>query len=214
MINSLILKQEQLSETPVILQCGDFRTLIKKVPDNSIDLILTDPSYSKRFLPLWENLAAESRRVLKPSGFLITYSGQLYLPQIMNTLSKQLRYYWLGTLYHKGRIERRFEVNMFNKGKLILFYQKEPYKKQSNWLEDVLYNKEPNGKFHRWGQDIQPFKLLIEKFTNIGDTVLDPLAGGGTVIEAVVSLKRNAIGFEINEKAYKQIKRRLKNLHN
>ena len=201
-------------DNPIILQCGDFRELIKKVPDDSIDLLLTDPPYHRRFLPLWEDLAIEGSRVLKPSGFLITYSGQLYLPQVMNALSRHLRYYWLGTLYHKGRTGQRFEVNMFNRAKPILFYQKEPYKKQTKWLEDVLVSEKPDKKFHKWGQSIEPFKRLIEKFTDIGDTILDPLAGGGTVIEAAVSLKRNVIGYEIDIASYKQSKKRLKNLHN
>jgi len=36
-------------------------------------------------------------------------------------------------------------------------------------------------------------------FTFIGDTVLDPFLGSGTTAKVALELKRNAIGYEINE---------------
>ena len=44
-------------------------------------------------------------------------------------------------------------------------------------------------------------KILIEKYTNEGDFVLDPFVGGGTTLIEAIKLGRNSIGFDINPKA-------------
>jgi len=182
------------------LKLGDFRELIKEIPDNSIDLILTDPPYSEHFL--WLALGKEGKRVLKPSGFLIAYSGQFHLTKILRLLEDNLNYYWEGFLYHKGQTGQQFEVNMWNRAKPILFFYKPPLKKQEKWLEDVLVSEKPEKDLHEWGQSIEPFKKLIDCFTEPNETVLDPMFGGGTVIRACVELKRNVIGFEIKKEYY------------
>ena len=45
-------------------------------------------------------------------------------------------------------------------------------------------------------------KLLIEIFTDEGDTVIDPVAGSGTTLRAAYELNRNSFGFEIDKKFY------------
>jgi DNA modification methylase len=42
-------------------------------------------------------------------------------------------------------------------------------------------------------------RRLIRMFSIIGDTVLDPFLGTGTTIKAAMELKRNSIGYEIDE---------------
>ena len=118
------IKRGEASEVPIIkeklkldIRLGDFRELIKELPDNSVDLILPAPPYPKEYLPLWSDLARESARVLKPSGFLIAYSGQAYLPAVIKSLGEYLEYYWLMGLYHKGLTGQVFNVNMWNRFK-------------------------------------------------------------------------------------------------
>lgn len=41
---------------------------------------------------------------------------------------------------------------------------------------------------------------IVKGFSNVGDTVIDPFMGSGTVAEACLKLDRKVIGFEINEK--------------
>ncbi len=47
---------------------------------------------------------------------------------------------------------------------------------------------------------------LIKMFTFVGETVLDPFLGSGTTMKAAYMLKRNAIGYEINNDFLKIIK--------
>jgi site-specific DNA-methyltransferase (adenine-specific) len=49
----------------------------------------------------------------------------------------------------------------------------------------------------------------IYSWTNENDTVLDPFSGSGTTAIAAYLMKRNFIGFEINENYFKQSKKRL-----
>ena len=48
------------------------------LPDESIDLIFTDPPYAKKSLYLYEWLANESMRLLKPGGFVLAMCGGNY----------------------------------------------------------------------------------------------------------------------------------------
>lgn len=52
-------------------------------------------------------------------------------------------------------------------------------------------------------------KRLIKMYTFVGDTVLDPFLGSGTTVKTALSLHRNAIGYEINEKFLDIIKEKL-----
>jgi hypothetical protein len=73
-------KRERLKATRLIH--GDCRRELKKLPDQSIDLILTDPPYpeidreygrltEKEWHDLMRVVVAEGRRLLKPTGSLV-----------------------------------------------------------------------------------------------------------------------------------------------
>jgi ParB family chromosome partitioning protein len=188
---------------------ADFRDEMKKLKDNSIDMILTDPPYPSKYLSLWKDLAREAKRVLKPSGFLISYSGQHNLPIIMNSLSETLNYYWLMTLHHQGPTAKRHEVKMNNLFKPILVYQKAPFKKQAECINDVLTG-EREKDLHPWQQGVEPFIKLINAFTNTGDVICDPFIGAGTTIEACIETKRHFVGYEIEKKTFDDVQNRLK----
>lgn len=85
------------SERIRLLQ-GDMRKLAydqELIPDNSVDLIYTDPFYHGEYLPLYVNLAEVADRVLKDGGSLVTYVGQHALPETLDYLrqsSTRLRY--------------------------------------------------------------------------------------------------------------------------
>ncbi len=189
---------------PVLKHC-DFRKFMKTLPENSIDLVLTDPPYGKEYIPLLSDLAREARRLLKPSSFLIFYYGNLFLPQALNSISQYLEYYYSGFLYHKGPTRPDYSVNMWTRGKPILFFFKPPLKKQDTWIENVFVSEAPNKILHEWGQSEPTFIKLIEAFTAPGDTVLDPMMGGGTTISACIKSKRKSIGFEIDKDHFNEV---------
>lgn len=52
-------------------------------------------------------------------------------------------------------------------------------------------------------------KRLIKMFSFVGDTVLDPFLGSGTTTLAAKKLKRNSVGYEINESYLSLIKNKI-----
>ena len=61
----------------------------------SVQLVLTDIPFGKEFLPQLADLAAFAERVLVTGGLFVTYSGQYYLPQVIDAFGKHLTYRWL-----------------------------------------------------------------------------------------------------------------------
>lgn len=178
---------------------GDFRKLSARIADNSVDLILTDPPYPREYLPLWTPLAEMAARVLKPGGFLVSYSGQLYLPEVMSRLVEHLEYYWLAGLSHPGNQAQRFERKVQNAFKPIVIFNKPPQTKQSQWFIDLVTSPKADKDSHEWGQSVAPFEYLLDRFSEPGALVVDPFAGGGTTLVACKNKLRRCIGIEIDE---------------
>lgn len=74
-----------------------------------------------------------------------------------------------------------------------------------NWEKDG--NEVP--KIHPTQKPVKVLKRLIEIFTDVGDTVIDPVAGSGTTLKAAAELSRNAYGFEIKKDFYKAAKEKM-----
>lgn len=179
------------------------------IESNSIDCIITDPPYPREFLPLWSDLSLFASRVLKPSGFCICYSGQIHLPEVINRMTEHLDYYWQCILLHTGHLAGVYPVRMNVGYKPILIFQKPPYSPQEDFIKDVIIGAGREKDDYEWQQAVNELTHLIEGFTKVGDIILDPMAGTGTVGLACYKNNRNFILIEENEDRINIIKRRL-----
>ena len=155
--------------TTNILQ-GDSTEVLKTLPDNSIDLIVTSPPYADQrkstyggispdkyvewFLPISEQLL----RVLKPSGtFVLNIKEKVvngerstYVMELILAMRKQG---WLWTeefIWHKknsypGKWPNRFRdawerLLQFNKSKKFAMYQEEVMVPMGDWAKSRLKN--------------------------------------------------------------------------
>lgn len=59
-------------------------------------------------------------------------------------------------------------------------------------------------KIHPTQKSTKTLKRLIKIFTDIGDVVIDPVAGSGATLRAAAELRRNSYGFEIDRRFYKE----------
>ena len=182
----------------------DFR----KVKVDPVDLILTDPPYPGEFLPLWKDLADFAMRALKPSGFLVAYSGQYHLPEVFKALDGELIYYWTFCLYHTGATQIVNARNVMCKWKPILVFQKPPFKKLGFTPMDLVESENREKEGHDWQQSESAVVKLIETFSSVGDTVLDPMCGAGTFPFVAHKLNRKAIGIEIDSETFNIAKSR------
>lgn len=76
-----------------------------------------------------------------------------------------------------------------------------------NWFDWQVDNSYP--KIHPTQKPIPVLKRLIEIFTDVGDVVIDPVAGSGSTLRAAAELNRNAYGFEIKKDMYQKAKEKM-----
>ena len=204
-----IVEEVNLKEDPNIkLYNCDFRKL--EIEPESIDLILTDPPYPKEFLPLWGDLAKFAKEKLKDHGYLIAYSGQYHMPEVINYLISELDYVWTFCLYHVGNTQIVNNVNVMCRWKPILIFQKGRTKFKQTVQDYIELDQREKG-YHDWQQGLPAIQKFIEHFTNPGDVVCDPFSGSGTVALACKNTGRSFIGSEIDTESYNVAYRRLFN---
>lgn len=187
---------------------GDCESIFDDIPDGSIDCIITDPPYPFEFINTWSKLSKLAKRVLKPNGFCIAYSGQMYLPEVLKRMSEHLDYYWMFNLRHSGNYQLIMGRNIFASWKPLLIFQN-GFKKLESPIEDLVHGTGMSKDHHRWEQAIDELKYLIENFTEPGQTILDPFSGSGTTLIASYKLNRKPMGCELSEVEFNNAKRRI-----
>ena len=201
-----------LSIENIDLRFGDFEKVLDDIPDNSLDLILTDPPYAEKYLDEWSKLSLFASKKLKKHGFCIAYAGQMFMSDILNRMSEHLDLYWISALIHSSRKTLVKGRNIQCGWKPILIFQKD-FKKVFNFI-DVINGTGTEKEYHDWQQSELELKEIIEKFTVPGDTICEPFAGGGTTIVAGYKLGRKIIASEIDLDQYNLCKERIDSISN
>ena len=190
---------------------GDFNIRGLEIPDNSVDLIFTDPPYHKEYLPLWGQLGTLANRVLKPGGLLVSYTGSLYLPKIHDMLGEHLSYLWMAAIYHSGAKKKVHPVGLIQCWKPILVYYKPPKNVYWPTITDMISGGESKSN-HDWEQSVGEALHYIKAFAPRNGTLLDPMAGSGTSLLAGLQsgLGLNCIGIELDKATFIETESRLK----
>lgn len=198
-----IARNEMSASMPVVagetsIRHGDFREVLADVPDGSVDLIFTDPPYAKEFVPVYEDLAAFSARVLRPGGSLLAYCGQYALPQILSDMQKHLRYWWMCACVHHGGNHKSLPgIKTYVLWKPIVWFVKET-NGSDEFVYDAILRPAPDKKAHDWQQALDEPLHYIEKLSTAEGLVVDPFAGGGTTLVAAQQLGRRFLGAELD----------------
>lgn len=198
------------SDEWVRVETGDFRTVLQYIPDDSVDLILTDPPYAKESLPLWEDLGKVAARVLKTGRLLVAMSGHFYVPTVLRNLEKSLTYVWIATMAFGGVPNTVYPYWLKSYGKPLLLFSKGKYDPiPDHWFKDLVDGDGMNKNNHPHQQGVSESRYLIETLTREGDIVVDPFLGSGTNGIAAKSLGRRFIGADIDVHATSEAKRRI-----
>ena len=171
---------------------GDARELAKAIPDESVDLIFTDPVYDRVDDYRW--LAETGARALKPSGQLAFYQAHIYYLDSMRAIDTSLKFRWIGTEQKIGTQTTIWGQRVLCRTRHVFFYYKPPAI-FNTWLVDYI-NRMPDGK----GNHIWSKHSGIEKWIKQleGEIIFDPFAGGGTVPAVCKMLGRRYLAFEID----------------
>ena len=212
---------------------------MKQIPNNSIDLIATDPPYkttsrgnagnSGGMLQKEVNLKGkvfkhndispkdyvpEFYRVLKDGSHCYIMTNHVNLQKILNVCTENGFKFIKSIIWDKGnKIMGQFYMSQFE---YILFFRKGRGIKINNCgTPDILSipnkkTKDKNGKnLHDTEKPIDLMKILIENSSKENDLVLDPFMGSGTTAIACLNTDRQYIGFELDPDYYNQATKRL-----
>lgn len=207
---------------------GDCIDLLSKIPDSSINSIITDPPYFLGMThngqrgtfndlaickPFYEKLFTEYKRILKPDGcvyFFCDWRGYAFYFFLFDKILKANN---MLVWAKKGRPT----PNCYGFGhELILFHGKIKKTILNNVIIDIRnFN---NGAKKTNGEKIHPTQKpieLIEKFivdsSNEGDIILDTFMGSGTTGVACIKTDRRFIGIELDDNYFCIAKTRLEN---
>ncbi len=182
---------------------GDAQVLLEGIPDESVELIFTDPPYLQEYLPIYGWLAEAASRILKPDGFLLVYAGGYHKQVIMDLLAEWLDYFWDFVCYGRnGPGSMIWSRKIVSKCKSILAYTKRgqrPLPRCSTL--GVWVGSGKDKRWHAWGQDESTMRYYISCFTKLGDLVLDPFCGGGTAPAMCKVQGRRYVAFDVDGSA-------------
>lgn len=189
---------------------GDARELAKRIPDESIDLIFTDPPYPREYLPLYGWLAETAARVLKPGGSLIAMAGQSYIPDILSLMVPHINYHWLDCYSMLGgQAVQIWQRKVITFWKPLIWFVKGSY--DGPWAGDVIQSPSNDKRFHFWGQNERGTAAVIERYSTPSALLWEPFTGGGTVPAVCKMLGRNYIAFEIDPDTASKARARVAN---
>lgn len=189
---------------------GDFTEVLSEFESGSIDHIVTDPPYDEDALDAWNALGREAARILPDDGFLVAYSGKAHLPEIYDTLSDHLDYYWQFIVHHQGAGAKIFSRTLRTNYKPVLVFTPSDggLPDREDFVPDVIEGGGREKDDHDWQQAESEAATLIEAFTEPNDRILDPMAGSGTTGVVCQRLDRRCVLIDKDPDAIKAIYRR------
>ena len=212
------------------IYCGDCLNYMKKIPSESIDLIVTDPPYlmdfqsghRKRKYNKIKNDTIQNEkliseyfehcyRILKNDTAIYCFCSWHHIDifkqefekyfKLKNIIIWQKNNTSMGDL--KGSYAPKYEMVLFgHKGRRLLNGFRYP---------DILEFKRTNNKLHPTEKPVDLLELFIKQSSDINDVVFDGFMGSGSTGVACINTHRKFIGCELDENYFKIAEQRLKN---
>lgn len=211
----------------VELILGDCLEVMREMPDNSVDAVITDPPYGINYASNMRKVAFEvmasdditnaawlifMTRLLKTGSALYCFSRW----DVLGTWKSLFEFFglsvknclvWDKESYGMGDLQGSYAPSH----EMILFASRGRHLLRGGRTTDVIRTKRVHG--NRVHPTEKPVELMVEiilKSTDEGDTILDPFMGSGTTGVACVQTGRNFIGIEIDPDYFAIAERRIK----
>ena len=222
---------------------GNSIELLKKLKDESIDMIATDPPYKvtargnagnsggmmQKKLSMQGKIfqhndvkpieyIPEFYRLLKDGSHCYIMTNHVNLQEILNTATECGFKFIKSLIWNKGnKIMGQYYMSQFE---YILFFRKGKGKKINKCgTADILdipnkKTKNEEGKnIHDTEKPVGLMKILIENSSQEGEIVLDPFMGVGSTGMASVELNRRFVGIELDENYFEIAKQRIEDTY-
>lgn len=191
---------------------GDAKLLAPAIADGSVDLIFTDPPYTREHIGLYGWLAKEGSRILAPSGFLFAYAGVYWKHEVMRLMADHMDYWFDMVLLNPGNSPIMWSKNVISRYKSILVYVRRGQRLKARVMALSWF---PGGgedkRYHTWGQDESSARYYTDCFSGAAALVWDPFTGGGTVPAVCKILGRHYLAFEIDPDVAERARERVRN---
>ena len=198
---------------------GDCLEKLKGLPDNSVDVVITDPSYGTKtnqrgdsfmvgefsnVLPL---ALPEIYRVLKPDGAFYCFTSWT---QMAEWLLRFQQYFKLQNIliWDKQRHSGCYSPSSWQFTWEGVFFGIKGKRNVRKYQRDVLVSNE-KGKRQAMQKPVDIIEQMILASSDEGMVILDPFAGTGSTLLAAKNTKRKYIGIEISKEFVDIAKKRL-----
>ena len=215
-------------EQTIDIRLGNAIELIKTIPSDSIDCVVTDPPYRvtsrgnagnsggmfKKDINLKgkvfaendveiQDFASELFRVLKEQTHCYVMCNQINLQPYLNELGRVGFKITKVLIWDKGnKINGQWYMGQVE---FIIFCRKGRAKRVNNCSISELIaipNKKTKRKdgtnYHDTEKPVALMELLVEQSTTMGDIILDPFVGIGATAIACLKSGRRFVGFELD----------------
>lgn len=227
--------EEKTIETNKIY-CIDCLKGLKLLPDDSVNLIVTDPPYGIGFIPQRKNSKERLGKIPIANDELTGEDWCIWFMPICKELFRVLKkdsvaYFFSGFnpyyYYYYCLINCGFNIkanliwvkNNFGLGyhfrreyeQILVGFKGFP-KTPISAMSDVIFEKKIDGiaLLHSCQKPEQLIRLLIKQYSKENDIILDPFTGSGTTAVCCKQLNRNFIGFELKQSYVDIANKRLK----
>lgn len=207
------------------IECGDCTALLKKIPDKTIDLIVTDPPYivdiagagiykqaDKQYVKELKDIKDgfsieilnELCRIMKKINIYIFCSQKQIIP-LLDYFVKGKKCNWNLLCWHKSNPVPACGNKYLTDTEYILFFREKGvkiggvFKTKFTYYITPLNQKDKKLYGHPTIKPLEIVQNLILNSSKENDIVLDPFLGSGTTAIACVKTNRRYIGFEVNE---------------
>ena len=220
------------------LRQGDCLELMKYIPDESIDLLVTDPPYkivqggcTNKAVRLkgsnqeqlkkgtlfnnnsikFNEWIPEVYRVLKNNSHCYIMSNDRNINELLNICEK-VGFKLLNILVW-GKSKHSPNRYYLKNCEFIVFLRKGKAKNINNMgTKQLLLIDNVENKKHPSEKPIKLMEILIKNSSNEQDKVLDPFMGSGSTGVACVNTNRNFIGIELDENYFNIAKERINSI--
>lgn len=207
---------------------GDSLELIKDIPDESIDMVLTDPPYGMNYVS--NHRKNKHKKIIGDNSleWLDDFVSEIY------RVSKNNTAHYMFCSYHnidifKQAIQKKFKVkniitweknntsmgdlkgDFAPKTEFIIFFQKGRRFINGKRDSNVFKFSRTKNKLHPTQKPVDLLEFMINKFSDENNTILDPFIGSGSTAIACLNTGRNYLGFELDKEYWNVSQVRIKN---
>ena len=205
---------------------GDCLEVMRQLPDNSVDAVVTDPPYGIDLKPprgrtkpivgdrkaeaqaLWREFVPQCYRLLKPNTAALFFAGwsEAWVPQLLaEWFTVKACIVWRKNVWGIGYYTRpQHEFIWYcHKGKPPV-----PDRAESDVWDAP---RVPRPK-HACEKPVALMRRAVRFVSPVGGTILDPFAGVGSTLVAAIEEGRNVIAVEIEPEYCEIIRKRMAEL--